>query len=82
MESTKAMTTKKVTEMDDNGLKEAHYKLWNWLHDNPGCSKRDYFKSIPEADRDSYIPTNGCYACSHGRRKVIAIQIPNVFIDN
>lgn len=45
----------------DSGIKfnlTAHKKLWNWLSENPGKLKREYFE---ECDVD-YVYL-GCYAC-------------------
>ena len=50
----------------DSGIKfnlTAHKKLWNWLSENPGKLKIEYFE---ECDVD-YVYL-GCYACDFSRK--------------
>lgn len=43
-----------------------HKKLWNWLADNPGKGKQDYFTEHGfYADGVDTVPQDNCYACEY-----------------
>ena len=44
-----------------------HKKLWNWLADNPGKGKHDYFAEHGfYEDGIDTAPHDNCYACEYG----------------